>query len=794
MTEIKNKIEKLEEKLRIIISEQNSFAKEIKDLQNEISELKKDVIIQEASIPIRETTQSEPAEKPKETETYKPAEAETEEPEIRERVTPPPFVPHPTPKTEEIKEKKNLEKYIGENLISKIGIIITVIGAAFGVKYSIDNQLVSPVVRIILGYLLGFGLLAFGIKLKEKYENYSAVLVSGACAIMYFITFAGYSFYDLLPLPIAFVLMLVFTVFTVIAAIHYNKQVIAQIGLVGAYAVPFLLSDGSGRIAVLFSYMAVINVGILIIAYKKYWKSIYYSSFALTWIIFSGWYLIQYNSLNHFDLCIIFLCVFFFIFYSVFLVYKLVQKEKYTHWDIIPLLINSFLFYGIGYSVFASHKTGMQYLGLFTLANAVIHFVVGVIIHKQKLADKNLLYLVVSLVFVFITMAIPVQLDGNWVTLIWLSEACVLFVFGTIKSVPIFKKISYVLVLLAFLSLLQDWNVTYGFNLHKYGSTKGITPVFNVQFLTSIFACTAFGIICCFHFGKKYSSTFYLPEEYRKFMNCCLSGILLVTTYFAFWLEISNYWTQLDSIHYIENSTYYLDIAEYKKIWSVNYSLIFVCVLSIINFVKIKNKTFGIFTIVLSIFFIFIFLTSGLYALSELRENYLTQQPNDFHQRTLWNIVIRYISLAFVALCIGCMYWQIKQRYMRPFAAKLRLCFDVVLHVSIWWILSSELINWIDISGSDRKYELGLSILWGIYALMLIILGIWKQKRHFRIGGIVLFAITLLKLFFYDLRNLDTISKTIILVILGILLLIVSFLYNKYKHLIYEDTENEEFH
>src|SRR5690606_10266054 len=95
--------------------------------------------------------------------------------------------------------KLGTEKFIGENLINKIGIVITVIGVAIGAKYSIEHDLISPLTRIILGYLTGAGLLGFGIRLKQKYENYSAVLVSGAMAIFYFITFAAYSFYSLFP-------------------------------------------------------------------------------------------------------------------------------------------------------------------------------------------------------------------------------------------------------------------------------------------------------------------------------------------------------------------------------------------------------------------------------------------------------------------------------------------------------------------------------------------------------------------------------------------------------------------
>ena len=90
----------------------------------------------------------------------------------------------------------------------------------------------------------------------------------------------------------------------------------------------------------------------------------------------------------------------------------------------------------------------------------------------------------------------------------------------------------------------------------------------------------------------------------------------------------------------------------------------------------------------------------------------------------------------------------------------------------------------------SQSDKIGLSILWGVYALLLIVLGIWKNKKHFRIGAIALFAVTLIKLFIYDISYLDTIAKTIVFVSLGILLLIISFLYNKYKHLLTDQNEN----
>ncbi|HKZ36685.1 MAG TPA: DUF2339 domain-containing protein, partial [Chryseolinea sp.] len=124
------------------------------------------------------------------------------------------------------------------------------------------------------------------------------------------------------------------------------------------------------------------------------------------------------------------------------------------------------------------------------------------------------------------------------------------------------------------------------------------------------------------------------------------------------------------------------------------------------------------------------------------------------------------------------------QDFGKPVFRNVKVVFEIILLISILLVASSELITWMDIMNSTQSDKLALSLLWGVYSLLLIALGIWKNKKHLRIGAILLFGITLIKLFIYDISYLDTISKTVVFVTLGLLLLIISFLYNKYKHLI----------
>ncbi len=772
------------EKLELLYKKHQDFNIEINELRKEIQNLSNTQAssVTENDVSVAEKT-VQPLQQPVKEESKPIVEENTNS------VTKNPIPQKSSPnKIKAPKGKSNWEKFIGENLINKIGILITVIGVAIGAKYSIENNLISPLTRIILGYLVGLGLVGFSIKLKSKYENYSAVLLSGALAILYFITFAAYSFYGLFPQTMAFVLMLLFTAFGVVAALNYNKQVIAHIGLVGAYAIPFLLSDGSGNAEVLFTYMAIINIGIGIIAFKKYWKLLYYAAFGFSWLIFISWISFSYENDTQFALAFVTATVFFIIFYVTFLAYKLIKSEKFKISDIIMLLLNSFIYYGIGYGLLSQTQTGEELVGLFTLGNAIIHFVVSVLIFKRKLADKNLFYLISGLVLTFITIAIPVQLDGNWVTLLWAFEASLLFWIGRTKKVTVYEYLSYPLIFLSFVSLIHDWALSYQGNWFYYD--KKITPFINVTLLTSIICILSYSFVNWVN-GK-------YPLENKtilsRIMSVCAPALVLITLYFAFFLEIDYYFEQIfentkfevqgdDSYNY---SQYNYDIKDFGGIWLINYSLMFLSILAFANIKKLQNRVLGIVVLSFSILVGFIFLTNGLYTLSELRESYLNQTSAEYYKIGIFNVWIRYIAIAFFGTLLFAIHKLIRQPFMR---INFEIPFEILVHTSILWIASSELLNWMDIAGSNQSYKLGLSILWGLYSLLLIVLGIWKKRKYLRIVAIVLFGITLLKLFFYDIASLNTISKTIVFVSLGVLLLIISFLYNKYKHIITEESE-----
>ena len=779
-------INALLQRLELLLKKQQDFNLEVNEIRRDIQ-----ILRNTQAIKFNQASQVQTI-KPKETSEDKGAELKEPKVAASDLETTPGQIQRskeisdaPLQKMTQPKSQSNLEKFIGENLINKVGILITIIGVVIGAKYSIENNLISPLTRIILGYLIGIGLVSIGFKLKASFKNYSAVLVSGALAILYFITFAAYDFYGLFPQLVAFGIMLFCTIFGVVAALNYNKQVIAHIGLVGAYGVPFLLSNNSGSATILFSYIVLINMGILVISFKKYWKALYYLSFAFSWLIFGVWYAFSGQE-SDFTMAFTFLTIFYLLFYTIFLAFKLLKYEQFKVSDVVLILLNSFIFYGLGISLLNGIEEGQSYVGLFTLANALVHFAITVFIYQRKLADRKLFFLTSGFVLTFVTIAIPVQLDGNWVTLIWAFEALLLFWIGRTKKVSFYEHLSYILTALSIISLSMDWSKTYSW-LNTSGTD--IKPIVNTTFLSSILCTLAFGTM------NSIQMKFSIERKTvaNKLMNLGIPTLFVLTLFLSIYYEIGLYWNnafEASKVNITSTTGYYpeynYNLIEFESIWKLLYSMLFVSILSLINVHKIKNKVVGIISLCLGLLLTFIFLSNGLYIISELRENFLEQELAEYYQIGLYNIYIRYIALVFFAILLSAIHKLVRQDYL---TINYKIPFEILVHIAIIWVTSSELLNWLDLIGSEQSYKLGLSILWGLYALLLIALGIWKNKKHMRIGAIILFSLTLVKLFLYDISSLNTIAKTIVFVSLGILLLIISFLYNKYKHIISDETK-----
>jgi uncharacterized membrane protein len=389
-------------------------------------------------------------------------------------------------------------------------------------------------------------------------------------------------------------------------------------------------------------------------------------------------------------------------------------------------------------------------------------------------------------VLVFLTLAVPVQLEGTWVTVVWAAEAAVLFWIGRTKHFPVYERLSYPLVLLAFVSLLHDWESVYRKDLlyvENY-SEFALTFFLNIQFLTTILVATSIGYILWLNSR----TTFPEVSEKSKGKEVFTYGlgiVLLIVLYMGVFNEVSYYWdfryadsavnVQGEYDYYAERNE---DLLQFKILWLINYSAAFALILSLVQLRFLRRRALLITSLAANGLVVLIFCTLGLYALSVLRASYLFDADNAYFIRGSSYILVRYVSIAFLIPLLVVNYWHMKDAF---FTKPMRNTERILLHLSILVMLSSELVQWLEMSRVENSFKLWLSILWGAYALFLIVVGLLKDQKHLRVAALVLFGVTLVKLFLYDMADMSTISKTIVMIILGVLLLIASFLYNKFK-------------
>lgn len=169
---------------------------------------------------------------------------------------------------EKFKENNpDLEKFIGENLINKIGIIILVLGISFFVRYAIAKEWINEPARVGIGILAGGSILIIAHRLRLKFKAFSSVLVAGAIAVFYFTIAIAFHDYQLFSQTTAFAIMTVITLFSVFVSIAYDRQELGVLSTLAGFAVPFMVSTGDGNYHVLLTYLLILNSGMLIISY-----------------------------------------------------------------------------------------------------------------------------------------------------------------------------------------------------------------------------------------------------------------------------------------------------------------------------------------------------------------------------------------------------------------------------------------------------------------------------------------------------------------------------------------------
>lgn len=343
------------------------------------------------------------------------------------------------------------ENFVGLKLIHFVGIIVLLIGLSTGVKYAIDAKLISPLLRIILAYAAGFVLFIISLRLKEKFFLFSVILFSGAMASAYFTTYAAYEYYSFFPRSIAFGLMLLFTIFTVFNSLKYNRQEIALLGLAGAYAIPFFVGDNSGNVLVLFSYLLLINGGILFISFKKYWLPLTYTSFFVSWLIFIAATLFHASEESN-SVFYTFAFVFFFLFLINCLVFKILKQLPVNASDTFILIADSLFLYST--LCYLSDDLSAQAVSYITIIFSAVYLMGALLAKSLQPMQVHLANSLFAMSFIAAVLFVALKFSGFTVTIIWVLMAVAVFVIGMVVKIKTLRLASIALFAVTLIKLL----------------------------------------------------------------------------------------------------------------------------------------------------------------------------------------------------------------------------------------------------------------------------------------------------------------------------------------------------
>lgn len=671
----------------------------------------------------------------------------------------------------------NLERIVGENWLNKVGILLFVFGMGFLIKYAIDNDYIGEAGRIAIGAVTGLIIITIAHRIRTKYRAFSSVLIGGGLAILYFSFSFAYQEYQLIGQTAAFAVLVGITTGAVALSLIYNRVELAVFAIIGGFSAPLLVSGEENNPVMLFTYIAILDLGMLFLAYFKKWNIVNLIAFGATYITIFAWMYDSYDETKHPGSMGIFSSLFYMVFLLQNLLNNLKNRTAFTAFDFMMLLSNSFIYYAIG--LYLTHGNLQHLQGPFTALLAVVNLALFGIVFRQSETDKNLKYLFLGLGIGFFSLIGPIWLKGNHISLFWWVEMSVLVLLFLRSKIVTLGYFVLLVLLAAFVSILPDWS---GFFDH----TLTINQIRASHLVALLSIAVGHTLVARFTGPEKIA--FLKTSDLRTVLS--LLGVTIL--YMALFCEI---WNPL-----VVAKTAEKELTVIMESYTVVYSFF-----ALLGLYLRPMKRIAGFIGTVALFSVLLFTIHTNTAFGEYLSAHL------FYNTTS-TTAARWYYFAGVAFSVGALIlMQIRLQQTRElplWTKKTHLWVAALLSVVILSIASDHvaLIRYLrPPSGSGDEYEVmsqwlatkqGIlrvnrrfvyPVLWSAISFSLAIIGFRKRARSIRIVGLSLFFITLLKLFLSDVWSMTQLARIIAFITLGVLLLVVSFLYQKLKTILFEN-------
>ncbi len=348
----------------------------------------------------------------------------------------------------------------GGNLVLKMGIIILFLGMAFLIKYAAQQNLFPIEYRLVAAVLGGIALLFLGWRLRIKNPGYGLGLQGGGVGILYLVVYGAAKLYELIPVPLSFILMVALVVLSGVLAILQDAKVLAVFGIIGGFLAPVLMSTGEGNHVMLFSYYGLINVGILGIALHKAWRELNLLGFVFTFGVGTLWGSQGYQP-EYFSTTEPFLVLFFLFYVAISVLFAHRQPIHLRGFVDGPLVFGlPLIVTGLQYTLVKDFPYGMAIsafaLGFFYLLLATVLW--------RRLAGgmKILCEAFLAMGVMFASMTIPLAFDSNWTTATWALEGAAMVWVGVRQKRLLARLFGLLLQVGAALTFLEGVYYPYG--------------------------------------------------------------------------------------------------------------------------------------------------------------------------------------------------------------------------------------------------------------------------------------------------------------------------------------------
>jgi uncharacterized membrane protein len=367
-----------------------------------------------------------------------------------------PPVPTPEPRKpfafEEETTARELEQTLGGQIALWFGVALLFLAAVFFLSWAWTR--LGPWARLAIGYFGGLALVELGWLSRRRSASWFVDgSIAAGLAILYLTTWAGLQRYEVMRFELAFTLMVATTAFGMGLAIGRDSQLLATLSVLGGFLTPVVLQSdgGAGKPLGFFTYLAVLNAGLLTVATRNRWELQRWLCLIATWILLMGWSIEHYREPLA-GLVFGFITLYYALFMLLVLVPVFMRRVPTSDSDIALLAVATLLYVPAGQAV-VMPLLG-DYPAAFLAGLGALYLLLAWLGYRTVPEDTLLAGGFATLGIVLLTVAIPVQFKASVVAPMWNLEAMLLVALGIWYSSRLLYGLGLALWVLASLRTL----------------------------------------------------------------------------------------------------------------------------------------------------------------------------------------------------------------------------------------------------------------------------------------------------------------------------------------------------